>query len=372
MSGKSYPAYLVPLPAALAAEVVCPDIQLFACSFCGHMQLSNTDPEVERLIYEVYYSHYIVDTNEALVPHYRVPFEEFLKNLDERKELPHGKLLEIGCSAGARASYFAQFSKLYVGIDPSERVKTAQKNNPDFKFINGYFPQALSSDDRFDVVVSQFNLEHITNIGEFVTGVHKISNENALLIIQVPDIGDFLRSSQPNFLAHEHVHYFTRSSLGDLLKLHGFEPIAWGNQGPSLIVAAKRVENFRGNLSQPNPNALVEARKQAQLFNDRPNIPNGPVVFYGVGPLLFWLLSSRQAGSKFHVVDDNSGYLNQSLPSYVVPIQKPSAALFESTPVVVLSLNKIYHERVLSKLRAFHVKMTVHYLGNEGWTAITL
>jgi len=37
--------------------------------------------------------------------------------------------------------------------------------------------------------------------------------EGGLLLVQVPDADYFLRTSQPNFMAHEHVHYFRRAQL---------------------------------------------------------------------------------------------------------------------------------------------------------------
>ena len=90
----------------------------------------------------------------------------------------------------------------------------------------------------FDLIVSQFNLEHIIDVQAFVSKIHFALNSNGLFILQVPDISDFVRNKMPNFLAHEHIQYFTKDSLSKLLESQGFKNILWGEEGPSLIVAA--------------------------------------------------------------------------------------------------------------------------------------
>ncbi len=90
LEAPDYPAYLVPLPPALAPGVVRAPLVLWACRGCGHMQQVEPDAEVQRKIYEVYYAHYVVDAAEALVPAYRQPFEAFLHDLTARKQLPRG------------------------------------------------------------------------------------------------------------------------------------------------------------------------------------------------------------------------------------------------------------------------------------------
>ncbi len=270
---------------------------------------------------------------------------------------------------GERAPFFAGFAESYTGVDPSPRLATARARHPQHRFVQGYFPGALT-DGGFDVVVSQFNLEHILDLGAFLTAVHGKTRDGAVLIVQVPDIGAFERNAQPNFLAHEHVQYFRREALDVLMRRHGFAPFAWGPDGASLICAARRVapDAAAGATGE----VMAGPRRHAALFDLRPALPEGPLVFYGVGPLLYWMLGSTRAGQQLVVVDDNPAYRDQGLPGYDLCITQLDAALLRRVPTVVLSLNPIYHERVLDKLRALQTPARVLALRDGTWTTITL
>ncbi|MBI3298602.1 MAG: methyltransferase domain-containing protein [Elusimicrobia bacterium] len=353
----SYPAYLLPVPLAAAREVRRERIELARCAACGHLQIGSFDKEVQRLIYEVYYNHYVVDSAELLIPHYRLPFERFLAKLAGMETVKKGRLLEIGCSSGQRIPALSALCRSYTGIDPSERIEAARKDNPDKAFIRGYFPDALG-DETFDAVVSQFNLEHIADVRAFAENARRALSDDGIFVVQVPDIGEFFRTMQPNFLAHEHLQYFTRRSLANLLTSTGFVPIEWGEQGPSLIVAARKAA-AKGTCAPATAEERESAMRHEALFIAKPGLPDRPVVFYGVGPLLHWLLSGRAVTAGDRVVDDNPSYEGLALPGSGIPVEKPSAGLFRDVPDVVLSLNQVYHPAVKKKLSAYGLKLNV-------------
>ena len=367
----SYPGYLAPLPADIAVSVTCSSLRLAACSQCGHLQQYCVDPQLQQLIYEVYYNHYLVDSAEAMAEHYRKPFSDFLANLFREGSIRRGHLLEIGCSAGERVPLFLGLSTSYTGIDPSDRIRVAQQRFPSSEFVQGYFPDALP--DRFyDTVVSQFNLEHILDPGTFLKSVRMHLNEGGVLLLQVPDVGYFLDSSQPNFLAHEHVQYFRKPTLDLLLRSCGFASIAWGSNGPSLICAARSESTLDQLELNLDFDPLETARKQANLFHRRPELPSGPLVLYGVGPLTYWLLQNAQAADRVSVVDDNLRYHGQGLPGTRLKIEAATSELFSKIPTIVLSLNKVYHSRVLEKLEGMKLPLKVYTVDQGEWRILNL
>jgi 2-polyprenyl-3-methyl-5-hydroxy-6-metoxy-1,4-benzoquinol methylase len=370
---KNYPAYIVPLNPELAPDVVRGNLSLYVCSVCGHMQTINPDPEIQRLIYEVYYSYYVVDSSEAFVPHYRIPFNSFIENLSADGLLPKGNLLEIGCSSGEKADYFSSFSKQYTGIDPSTRIKTAMTNHPGHRFIQGYFPQDIPAGELFDVIVTQFNLEHIQHVNSFIQHIYETISPDGVLLIQVPDCGYFLKTSQPNFLAHEHLQYFTKSTLTVLLEKNGFKPIEWGEEGPSLITAAVKTNQPFGIDATIAETSVKNALAQVQLLKSPPDIPSSPVLFYGVGPQLYWLLNFYKGDlAKIAVADDNPNYLHQGLPGYALKIDKISADLIREMKTVILSLNKIYHLQVINRIKSLNVPCSIIYLDGNQWTVLNI
>ncbi len=364
LSYPSYPAYLVPLPLELAPEVVRAPLTLVACRRCGHLQVPEVDSAVQRQLYEVYYTHYQVDTLESMVPAYRDPFNRLVDSLAADGRLPKGRLLEIGCSSGAMIPFLTRFCDQYTGVDPSERIELARARYPEHTFVHSYFPSDAVLGP-FDVAVSQFNLEHIEAAGAFTAALAAAVREDGVLLIQVPDADYFLRTAQPNFVAHEHVHYFRREQLAMLLARHGFAVERWGEEGASILCAAVRTHAGVEPVEPADP--LAGARRLRELAADVPVLPRRPVL-YGVGLTLHWLLANdAELAADAVVVDDNAGYRGQGVPGYHLPIETPTAELLGGRDVV-LTLNAIYHERVLARLRAMHVRMRVHRITEHGWT----
>ncbi|HVR40183.1 MAG TPA: class I SAM-dependent methyltransferase [Thermoanaerobaculia bacterium] len=368
VSFPSYPAFLMPLPRELARDVVRAPLTLVACRKCGHFQVPDVDPEVQRLLYEVYYRHYEVDTMETMIPAYREPFNRLVESLAADGLLPNGNLLEIGCSSGAMIPFLSRVCTTYTGVDPSERIELARAQFPQHTFIRSYFPAELGN-RRFDVAVSQFNLEHIEHVAKFVGALADAVVEGGFVLIQVPDAGYFIRTLQPNFVAHEHVQYFRREQLSILLAAHGFAVERWGDEGPSIICAARRVPQRETTIKNDDP--LADAVKLRAMIEELPPLPARPV-FYGVGLTLHWLLAKMPAIPEGAiVVDDNAGYHGRSVSGYDLAIEKPSRELLDGRDVV-LTLNAVYHDRVLARLRDMGAAMRIHRIGDGGWTSSTL
>lgn len=365
---ENYPAYIVPVPTDISKSIARRNLALHNCHVCGHMQTIAPDPELQELIYEEYYSHYTVDSSESFAPHYRVPFIDFCKRLREDGILANKEnILEIGCSSGRQVNFLKQFASNYYGIDPSERIHLAIKEYPYDTFIHGYFPQDISN-VTFDAIVSQFNLEHIGKVQEFMSTIHESLSTDGLIVLQVPDIEDFRRNKQPNFMAHEHVQYFTKNSMRKLLESQGFEIAGWGSNGPSLIVAAKKIAKPTNYEFSAETNvALSNAEEQKKLFLNVPTDIPAKVIYYGVGPQLYWLLSNRKDRvGDCMIFDDNSSYENQGLPGFENRINKPSLQVLQEYKCVVLSLNSFYHSIVLDKLKSFNIKIQVHHIDESG------
>lgn len=360
----SYPIYLVPLPRELARDVPRAPLELWSCRRCGHFQVPFVDAEAQRELYEVYYTHYEVDTMESMVPVYREPFKRVIESMS----LASGRLLEIGCSSGAMIPFLLRFCSEYTGVDPSERIELARARHPEHTFVHSYFPPAEEIGP-FDTAVTQFNLEHIEDVQAFVGALSRMIRLGGVLLIQVPDAGYFLRTGQPNFVAHEHVHYFRRAQLAALLTRHGFEPEVWGEEGASLICAARRVESAATGLAIEDP--LVDGVFLRALAAEVPELPAGAVL-YGVGLTLHWLLAkSPSIADGAVVVDDNPAYHGKGVAGYDLAIEKPAPELLAGRDVV-LTLNAIYHERVLDRLRAMGSTARVHLIDGGKWTTCSL
>ncbi|WP_426195414.1 class I SAM-dependent methyltransferase [Massilia sp. DWR3-1-1] len=158
-----------------------------------------------------------------------------------RKQLARARprLLDVGCAHGwfleqARADFEV------MGVEPDEYVfkKTAAKGLP---VRNGYFPDILSAEEEFDVIVFNDVIEHIPHIGAALDDVHARLHQDGILVLNLPSsTGLFYRLSKlfkragvegpfnrmwQKGLPSPHVHYFSPANLQQLVHARGFEEI---------------------------------------------------------------------------------------------------------------------------------------------------
>lgn len=154
-----------------------------------------------------------------------------------------GTLLDVGCAHG----WFLDIAKdggfQVLGIEPDTNVfdKTAQRGLPVRK---GFFPDVLSQNERFDVIVFNDVLEHIPDLNTLVEGCKSHLASEGVLVLNLPSSSGviyrlsrlfsragyevfFNRLWQKN-LPSPHLHYFNSKNLQEFLKNKGFEPIVSG------------------------------------------------------------------------------------------------------------------------------------------------
>lgn len=188
-----------------------------------------------------------------------------------------GRALEIGCNTGGLTAALAgQFDHI-AGIDISNTAVEAARRraaaNPELgkklEFQVASADQPLPfADKSFDVVLGIAVLEHLVFIYEALDEWHRVCKPGGCLVLCVPNmayvkhVGDLIRGRQPltgsptrdatycrehGWDGH-HLHYFTRSSLTELLRHVGFEPEAWTGDGKYAKYRRWYI-NFVGSLT---------------------------------------------------------------------------------------------------------------------------
>ncbi|GGY73502.1 class I SAM-dependent methyltransferase [Pseudoduganella plicata] len=177
------------------------------------------------------------------------------------------RLLDVGSAHGwfleAAAPAFDA-----IGIEPDAEVgsKAAQRG---FQVRQGYFPDALRSDETFDVIVFNDVIEHIPDIGSALRACHDRLNPGGILILNLPNSRGFfyrlskllvrLRIAGPfermwqKSLPSPHLHYFDNQNLTRLLAGLGFS-LVFQRELPAL--RAQGLKERLGYVGNPNPLVL--------------------------------------------------------------------------------------------------------------------
>lgn len=147
------------------------------------------------------------------------------------------KLLDVGCAHGwflqATAEDFTG-----IGIEPETSVAIATRSRG-LVVREGFFPDALAVDERFDVIAFNDVLEHIPDINAALAACARHVAPAGILVVNAPSsrgtlykisrllarmgrAGSFERLWQKGFPS-PHVHYLDTQCVTKLGRRHGFE-----------------------------------------------------------------------------------------------------------------------------------------------------
>jgi len=140
-------------------------------------------------------------------------------------------LVEVGCSTGHFLFNIKDFFKEVVGIDydPQALNFCAQVNN--CRTYAGGVDGALQNlrGEKFDIVCCFQVLEHVSDLTSFLHRLKSLCKSGGLIYIEVPNLYDPLKALYnvpgyiPFYYHEDHLHYFSKKSLGVLLDQLGFQ-----------------------------------------------------------------------------------------------------------------------------------------------------
>ncbi len=150
------------------------------------------------------------------------------------------RLLDVGCAHGWFLEKAAAHYEV-LGLEPDDTVaqRTLQRNLP---VRNGYFPQALKADEKFDVIIFNDVLEHIPDVKNVLKECAAHLQAEGVVVVNAPDShglfyrlsklfvktgrnGTFDRMWQVG-LPSPHLYYFDSKSLRKIAAQSGYDVIA--------------------------------------------------------------------------------------------------------------------------------------------------
>lgn len=182
-------------------------------------------------------SHEVIDEDSralGLASLRKINFRTLLTKIKSYKD--SGRLLDVGCAHGWFLDVADETFRV-SGIEPDYMISNSKKLRG-FDIKQGYFPNILDSNDKYDLITFNDVFEHIPNISLVLDACKNHLEDDGILIINLPSssgifyktakffyrfgiMGFFDRLWQKD-LPSPHLHYFNSSNLNDLLSKHGF------------------------------------------------------------------------------------------------------------------------------------------------------
>ncbi len=131
-------------------------------------------------------------------------------------------ILDIGSNTGSLLEHFQHrgFSRI-TGVDPSKNIASIA-NDRGIPTINHFFDLSLMSSldlsRKFDLIVGTNVFNHMDDLDSGLKLVRECLHPEGVLVLEVPYLLDLVQKNAFDTIYHEHVHYFSVSSLEKILR----------------------------------------------------------------------------------------------------------------------------------------------------------
>jgi len=191
---------------------------LYYCVRCGLVQLLDViDPVV---LFQDYI--YVTGTSDTIAQHNQSYAGAVVEMLElGRKDL----VIEVASNDGSLLNCFQRYGVKVLGIEPAGNIANiANQNgirteNIFFNFNNA--EDILGKFGAARAVIGNNVLAHVDNPEDFLLGMNRLLTPGGTVIIEVPYLKDLLDRLEYDTIYHEHLSYFSVSSLSKLFENAG-------------------------------------------------------------------------------------------------------------------------------------------------------
>jgi NDP-4-keto-2,6-dideoxyhexose 3-C-methyltransferase len=194
------------------------DLTLCFCENCGLLQLENTSPP--SLMYGKYW--YRSGTNDTM----REALSDVVSSIKKLVPLEKDDVwLDIASNDGTLLSYVGK-DAIRVGIDPADDTyKNVALNHAD-SIIQNYFTLdnykgGKYGDRKAKVVTCIAMFYDLDNPHSFLDDVYEVMEDDGLFVLQLSYTPLMIQQLAFDNICHEHVCYYSLTSLDYLLGMHG-------------------------------------------------------------------------------------------------------------------------------------------------------
>lgn len=236
-------------------------VALVMCRDCRLLQLRDLVPP-ERL-----FASYLWTSSSSAAAQRHAAW--FASRLAERHPpASHPRLVELASNDGLLLRHLAGQGYAVRGVEPSNLADEASAEGlPTVRafFEAGVARELAERDGPADVVVARNVLGHVADLRGFLEGVALLLRPGGVFVVESP-YGQRLREGlQYDYVFHEHVSYFTVTTLARALTRYGLAPVHLGfvdlNGGSFLC------EAWRTDPAAPGPalDAVLELERVCEL-----------------------------------------------------------------------------------------------------------
>lgn len=342
-------------------------LRLARCNQCTLMQVLDIVPP--KHIFSQY--SYASSTTKTMLAHFSKMGRDMVNAFSAKNKL----VVEFGCNDGALIKSLYEAGALPIGVDPSDVAKKASLQEGWF-LINNYFTervarQILQEYGKAKLVVGTNVFAHTNDVHTILRSAVELLESDGVFVIEVSYQGELLKKTQFDTIYHEHICYYSLTSLVKLFSQYDLTVIdvqEFSTHSGSIRVFA--VKNGSIYLPTRQVHEMLEKEKQLDVkqFVNRVNkfrskfnsfIENlkankKSVGAYGAAGRMTMLLNYCKLDSNFidYVVDMSPLRYERIVPGVLLPIVSPS--FFHHHPLDYMIMTAWnYESEILEKEKAY-------------------
>lgn len=194
-------------------------LDLVFCPSCRLVQITETVPP-EELFSEYFYFSSFSDT---MLRHARDLVERLIESRDLGGD---GLVIEIASNDGYLLQYYQQHGIPVLGIEPAANIAKVAQEERGIQTICEFFGEGLArrlknKGELADIIHANNVLAHVADLNGFVSGIQLLLKDDGLAVIEVPYVKDMVDHVEFDTIYHEHLCYFSLTSLDRLFQRHG-------------------------------------------------------------------------------------------------------------------------------------------------------
>lgn len=246
-------------PSEFETETFFP-LDVYFCEGCSLVQLADVvDP---KILFGNYI--YVTGTASTIVSHNR----EYARTVVDFVGLDGDDLVvEVASNNGSLLACFIDLGVKVLGVEPAENI-AAMANADGIETVNRFFNSAAAREIRnaygtARAVIGNNVLAHVDDPVDFLTGCRSLLTDDGLVMIEVPYLEEFVKLGEFDTVYHEHLCYFSITSLMRLCDAAGLSIVRIQkvpvHGGSIRIYAAKKTK-----LPTHADSVIEKARKERE------------------------------------------------------------------------------------------------------------
>lgn len=202
----------------LGSPEITESLDLVFCRDCSLVQITETVPP--EILFSSSYP-YFSSVSKSLREH----FAGSARSIIETRGLNRQSLvIEAASNDGCMLRNFVARGVPVLGIDPAE-APVAKARTEGIPTLHAFFTRQLaerlaSQGSNADVFLANNVLAHVADLNGFVDGMRTLLKPSGQAVIECPYLVDLIENCEFDTIYHQHLCYFSVTSLDKLFRLH--------------------------------------------------------------------------------------------------------------------------------------------------------